>query len=66
MDTIISQLENLQLEDSPPPPLRLANRQIVWTTIKSLYVENKRLKEYIKYILQRSPTNQGCIPEWVY
>lgn len=66
MDTIISQLEKLKLEDSPPPPPCTANRQIVWTTLKSLYVENKRLKEYIQYILQRTPTNQGCIPEWVY
>ncbi len=66
MDTIISQLENLKLEDSPPPPLRTANRQMVWTTLKSLYIENKRLKEYITYILERTPAKQDCIPEWVY
>ena len=68
MDDIISRLDKLNINDESniPPPPQTAGKKLVWKTLCTLYTENKRLKEYILYILEHKQNNRESIPEWVY
>lgn len=65
MDDIISKLEQLHITEKVPPPKTVGKSQL-WKALCSLYVENKRLKQYIQVILEQRHDNNKIIPEWVF
>ena len=66
MDDIVAKLEQLHISDEKVQPPASAGKRQVWEVLCSLYIENKRLKQYIEYILSQKDSENKSIPEWVY
>jgi len=64
MDDIVSKLQELHITEKVLPPT--VDKSQLWTVLCSLYTENKRLKQYIQFILEKRHDNDTFIPEWVF
>ena len=66
MDSLISQMERLDLRVEPPPPKELTRPQLE-NIVNVLYNENRILKIYIKYLREKkSIIKSKNVPRWVY
>lgn len=67
MESLISQLEQMHIQDQkdPPPPAPV-DPALVWKTLHHLHNENTQLKKYIAYLIQHTTLDGTNVPEWVY
>lgn len=68
MESLISQLEQMHIQDQkdPPPPSQSVDPDLVWKTLQHLHKENVHLKKYIAYLIQHTTLDGTFVPEWVY